>query len=661
MCRKMNFLGLVIVLVFLVVSTITLGVKAQTTETTLEFTVRQVVVEDGVASITGPAAGSRVELYDNLGKELISSGKTGTNGVVTFPLDEKYPLSAKGLFHTIIKVDGVSNGEITCQQSTTCKVALFSVKGLDSEGDDAILIVKVVRSSDLTTPVEGVQVNVWPADADNTILVIEKSWNGKWYSNGQPMIVEYNGVPCISNTDGYCAAYLATNYRWEENIEQTLVTNTAVKFVSTVFYDASYNRVVEGSISRIVVAVDQKDKMDDCVFKPLPLTGTINQSCLEKGKRTATAEALGPVDPVALASMNNAMVQASLFSKETMDLFAAHLPDQVKISELLKNEEAINFDPASQVKIILYVDKIIHGEYSAEISGPAVDKTVEITSPDDPDKLLSVCKVNNLGECVSIIDRSALLAPDGLLKFHVVADGFDNGIMICKAGSICEQHVYTVLGLTGYKDAILLYKVVRANDYSEPVQNVVITAGSESSQGYYRGCYTDENGVCPIYMAETGFYWKNDGEGDYAYSGAMVNWIDIYDADYPPIKDDRLVVYTIAVDKLGKAVDCTFASPLNYTGKSAVCKAEKKALQTAIAGYTATPTVTITPLPSATPTATEIPPTPTITLTPNPTSASGSSKGKPAFATIGVGVLVLVVLLGGGVWLMMRSRKQRKL
>jgi hypothetical protein len=243
--------------------------------------------------------------------------------------------------------------------------------------------------------------------------------------------------------------------------------------------------VVESGLTQIQVAVDQDDKMDDCIFKNPPLRGTINKSCLEKVHLTATAEALGPADPAALELMNNALVQASLLSKEKMDLFADHVSNKVQISDMLGGVGEEVFSSETHVKLIFYVNKIINNEFNAAIGDPAVDATVEITSPEDPDNLLGACKVNKLGECIAVIDRSVLLAPDGFLKFHVIADGFDNGVMICKDEPICEQSAYTVFGLRGYNDAILLYKVVNESDYSLPVQGLQITAGRGKSD-YYR-------------------------------------------------------------------------------------------------------------------------------------------------------------------------------
>jgi hypothetical protein len=226
--------GLYVVIITLLVSltatVFSLGVSAQADTATLELTVYKVEVIDEVATITGLAAGARVELYDNLGEELIASDTVGTDGKITFTLDDQYPLSGRGFYHTVVIVDGTSNGEITCEEGQTCQVTAFSVEGFDPEENDAILIVKVIRSDDMNTPVEGIQVNVWPADTNDIPLVVEKSWNGKWYPNGQPMIVEYNGVPCISNSDGLCAAYLSRNYLWEEkngsNSKQTQRLNS---------------------------------------------------------------------------------------------------------------------------------------------------------------------------------------------------------------------------------------------------------------------------------------------------------------------------------------------------------------------------------------------------------------------------------------------------
>jgi len=143
-----------------------------TATTTLELTVRQVVVTDDVASITGPSVNAKVELFDNLGEELISSGATDSDGRIEFILDKKYPLSGKGLFYTTVLVDGVNNGVFTCEQGITCTKAVFSVEGLNPDLNDAILVVNVVRSDNLSEPVEGIPVNVWPVDAKGIPLVI---------------------------------------------------------------------------------------------------------------------------------------------------------------------------------------------------------------------------------------------------------------------------------------------------------------------------------------------------------------------------------------------------------------------------------------------------------------------------------------------------------
>jgi hypothetical protein len=640
------------------------GVSARAESATLELTVYQVEVIDEAASITGLAEGVKVELYDNLGEELIDSGTVDSDGKVTFVLDDQYPLSGRGLYHTVVVVDGTSNGDITCEQGLTCQVDVFSGEGFDPDSNDALLIVKVVRSADLVTPVEGVQVNVWPADANDIPLVVEKSWNGKWYSNGQPMVVEYIGVPCISNADGYCAAYLARNYRWEERNWGQYETNTVVKFGTTIIHDASYNWVRENGLTQIQVTVDQDDKIDDCITKSPPARGTINQSCLEKVHLTATAEALGPADPVALEALNNALVQASLLSKDTMELFADHAPDEIQISEMLKAAEEGSIKSGTGVKLILHVFIIVNNEFNAAIGDPAVDAKVEITSPDNPDHLLGACQVNRLGECITIIDRSILLAADSFLKFHVVADGFDNGVMVCRDEPICDQFAYTAIRFRGYNDAVVLYKVVNGVDYSLPVQGLQITAGRGKS-GYYRGCYSDKNGICPIYVDDSEFAWKTEGDGDAASPGAEVNWNSGFDINHPLVKDDRLVIYYLAVDKLGKLEDCTFASPLDYEGtgyhKYPDCAVKKKALQTAIAGYTATPTVTVTPTITVTPTVTATPlpsATPTMTLTPTPTPQPGLFAGESAPLAFG-GITLLIILLGGGAWWLLRARNKR--
>ena len=665
MCRKMNFLGLVIVLVFLVVSTITLGVKAQTTETTLEFTVRQVVVEDGVASITGPAAGSRVELYDNLGKELISSGTSDANGKVAFPLDDKYPLSAKGLFYTSIKVDGFENGVFTCQLGQTCHEIVFTVDGLIPDRDDGILIVKVVRSNNYNETVGGIKVAAWPRDKNGTPLKLPiVGFNGTF-------IYDWSGAVCITNGDGYCAAYLKDYFKWSVDNDNVLTTDMILKVGAQFTYDKELIKVPEGGLIKTIITVDEKGKLDDCIFRSPPSDRVVNQSCKDKLHQTATAQAMGTVNPADYEVYNNALIQASLLSKETMDLFTSHELDTTRISEFLDGVKDAEFDSVTQVKIILHIVKISNDGMNAYFDGPAAGKLVEITSPYDPNEMLGACMVNSLGECIVIINRNLLQIPGGLIQFHILADGYDNGNFICQDELICEQNAYTITNFSDDKDVILMFKVVDAVDYSKPVPNQVITAGNAhpvfggGGTGFEprwfndKRCISDENGSCPIYIPRIGFKWEYNGENDYVIPIINIITSNIgRDTTYPYPYDDELAVYYIAVNNVGGLVDCTFTSPLMYELDSKIdspdCFTKKRALQTAIAGYTATP------LPSSTPTATEVPPTPTITLTPSPTPASGSSKGKPAFESIGVGVLVLVVLLGGGAWLVMRSRKQRK-
>ena len=229
-------------------------VNAQTEITTLELTVRQVVVEDGVASITGPAAGSKVELYDNLGEELIASGTTDASGVATFQLTEKYPLSVEGLFYTTVKLDGFDNGVFTCQQGQTCQETVFTVDGMSPDLEDGILIVKVVRSTDLTEPVDGINLNVFPASEDG--VQMDMSQEDK----------NYDGIKCSSNSEGFCAAYLDKTFRWADEDGVTL-TYTMIKYRSAVTFDGSGVYVPEGQLRIVHLAVDAKEKMDDCTFK----------------------------------------------------------------------------------------------------------------------------------------------------------------------------------------------------------------------------------------------------------------------------------------------------------------------------------------------------------------------------------------------------------
>lgn len=639
-------------------------VNAQT-ETTLELTVRQVVVDNEIASITGPAASSNVELYDNLGEELIASGISDSNGKVAFPLDDKYPLSGKGLYFTTMKVDGVSNGIFTCQQGQTCQETLFSIDGLNPDLNDGILIVKVARSSNLDEPVEGIQVNAWPTDGFGVPIPAGSIRIGTAGNS----IIYYEGVPCITNDEGYCGAYLQDYFNFNENENHNPSAVVTLKLGGVITYDGASITVPENAIGRASIAVDEKGKLDDCVFKSAPMDKLLNPSCMEKVHQTATAQATITVNPADYNVFNNAMIQASLLSKDTANLFSAHKSDQEKITAFLEEAANSTFNPATQVKLILYVNEITNDGYNAKIGDFAVRKTVEITSPENSEEMLGACKINSLGECVSIIDRSTLLAPDGLLKFHILADGYDNGILICQNNDICEQHVYTVVGLTGKKDAILLYKVVRDEKYFEPVQNIIITAGMSditsrvptiyemSSDKSIKGCVTDKYGVCPVYVNDVGAVWKKDGNSEHVEIRVYITGNISNDVVLPYAKDDQLVIYQIAVNGSGTVNDCTFTSPLTYEIPRPVCAAKKKALQTAIAGYTATPTVTVTPLPSSTPTATEVPPTPTIALAPNPTPVSGIFEGKSAPLAIG-GLVLLIILLGGGTWLILRARKK---
>jgi hypothetical protein len=645
-------------------------VQAQSTETRLELTVYMVESNDGETYISEPGS-AELDFYDNLGEELLTSQRASSTGKVTITLDDRFPLSGKGLYHTLVVVDDVSNGVVTCQQGTTCQVTVFSVNGLDPDHEDALLIVNVVRSDDLITPVEDVQVNVWPADAEGRPLTNAQ------YRTASGTLIEYNGTPCVSNANGYCAVHLEQVYRWEENKYRIPITNTVVKFGSETLYDASFNWVLEGSLMTVKVAVDGDGKLDDCTFKSPPSRGVLSQSCLHKVHQTATAQAELSVDPEVRSVANAAVVQASLLSKDTAELFAAHEPDQAKIAEFLAGAGKLVSDSANQVKLILSVEEITNDGYNAFISGPAIGDSVEVTSPDDPDELLGACEVNRLGECITILDRSDLMAPDGFLKFRVLADGYDNGILLCKDETICEQHAYTAMRFLGKTDAVLLYKVLNEDDYWKPVPEVFISAGVKrieyqiwfwsytqilyDTSEFSRGCVADINGACPIYVGETGFTWKSDDQGDYSIPLIYVTGGEGNDTILPYPRDDRLVVYPIAVNLSGQLIDCTFSSPLTYQQTSPLCSAKKSALQTAIAGYTATPTITVTPTVTLTPTVTATPlpsATPTATLIPTPTPKPGLFAGESAPLAIG-GIALLIVLLGGGAWVILRTRNKR--
>ena len=380
--------------------------------------------------------------------------------------------------------------------------------------------------------------------------------------------------------------------------------------------------------------------------------------------------------------MNNAVIDASRMSLTTADLFQSQGFNQDEITSLLEKTDQESIKPLQQMKVILHVQEITNDGFNARIGAYAVGKIVVITKPDDPNRILGACVVNTLGECLIKFDPSIAQDLDGLVKFRTIADGYDNGILICNYGMDCKLHAYTVAGLQDINDAIVLVKIVQQDDLMKPFPNKKVHTGStvhdihrylwdcgtvfdvchieETTIDKRKACTSDENGSCPLYIDDSEFNWVD-------LDGTLQGKVDIEASDLDEndsqnifVKDGLLRVIYLAVSKEGRLDDCTFTSALDYLKTNNTCILKEHILLTAIAGYTATPTVTITPLPSATPTATEIPPTPTITLTPSPTPASGSSKGKPAFESIGVGVLVLVVLLGGGAWLVMRSRKQRK-
>jgi hypothetical protein len=645
-------------------------VQAQTTETKLELTVYTVEINDGDTIISEPGP-AEVDFYDNLGDVLLTSRRASSNGKVTIILDDRFPLSGKGLYHTLVVVDDVSNGEVTCQMGTTCQVNVFSVNDLDPDHDDALMIVNVVRSDDLITPVEGVQVNVWPADREGRLITNTR------FKLPSGKLIEYNGQPCVSDSDGYCVVHLEQVYRWEVDSNRVHLTNTAIRSGSEVVHDASNNWVPEGSVFFVRVAVDQDGRLDDCTFKPPPFSGVLSRSCLQKVQRTATAVAGQVVDQLARAAANEAVVQASLLSRETMELFAAHEPDQAKIQDYLSEQGSSAFNPKTQVKLILSVEKISNNGYNAFLDGPAIGELVEITRPDDPDHLMGACEVNILGECISLIERSEMLAPDGYLKFRVLADGYDNGILLCLEGPVCEGRAFTVIKLLGKKDAVLLYRIVTAADHWIAAPNVLISAGEKiieqqlwgyiggkyiyDTSEFSRGCLTDRDGICPIYVSEEGFVWKSVNGMDYVIPPLYVTGQTANDSISPYPRDDRLMVYSVAVDRSSRPVDCTFSSPLTASEPSALCAARKKALQTAIAGYTATPTVTITPTVTLTPTMTATPlpsATPTVTLIPTPTPRPGLFAGETAPLAYG-GIALLIILLGGGAWWLLSKRNRR--
>ena len=650
------FVIIITLLVSLAAAVFSMGVSARAETATLELTVYQVEVIDEAASITGLEAGVRVELYDNLGEELIDSGTVDSDGKITFTLDDQYPLSGRGLYHTLVMIGGTGNGVITCEQGKTCQADAFTVNGLDPDHEDALLIVKVVRSDDLATPVAGVQINAWPKDNNGIPLqlpIIGQGGAKDW---------DYSGVPCISNPDGYCVTYLKKYFNWAEDNDHLFTAQLILKFGNLFTYDGSSISVTDNEVQMVSIAVDENSKLDDCVFKPAPSNTLLNPSCMDKVHLTATAQAMSTVDPEFQKNINNVVIQTYKLTKDTLDIFASHIPDQAKITEFLNSEDQNTFTPDLQVKIILQVIKINNDGVLAFFDGPAIGKTVEITSPEDPDILLGACKVNSLGECISIIDRSILLSLDGFLKFRVLADGYDNSILICSDTPICEQRVYTVVNLTGKKDAIFLYKFVREDNLMEPVASVTanVLRGSLNKHDFEgEGCQSDEYGACPIYALDPGM----DSADGSVWTQVNINGNSGYDTDLGGPQDDHLGIFQIAISRSGSVVDCTFFSPLNITLSKYAnpsCFKIKRALQTAVAGYTATPTVTITPTVTLTPTVTATPlpsATPTATLIPTPTPQPGVFAGESAPLAFG-GSALLIVLLGGGAWLALRRRKR---
>jgi hypothetical protein len=634
-------------------------VIAQTQSTTLELSVRQVVVEDGVASITGPAANIKVELYDNLGEELIASGTSDANGQVTFPLDDKYPLSGKGLFHTVVKVDGISNGEFTCQQGQTCQETVFLADGLSSDKEDGILIVKVVRSGNPFERVGGIKVYVWPTDGSGNPIPansirLDTNMNNRIY---------YQGVPCVTNQEGYCAAVLRNYFIWVKDAAGEAVTQAVINFGNEYVYDLTTIKVPEGGLIQVTIPVDEKGMLDDCVSKIPPTDLELSSSCMDKLHQTATAQVQSPADPIAIANMNRAIVQASQLSRNTADLFAVIIPDLIKINELIAGSNS-SHDPLTQIKIILNVNNITNYGIRTKVGDFALGKEVAIYKQDDSAQLLGACEVNGLGECVIILSRTDVLDFDNLIKFRVMADGYDNGILVCKDQPICEQRAYTVTGLIGENDAILLIKIVQEEDLTKPVQHLPSSVHSKIETRewdilYHEYHYTDKFGTRPIYISG-GNSWINEGGKNFEFINVYIGSSFGNDTFHLKIIDGQLNTYYFAVDKTGKFADCVFTSPFTYNPVlfiSSDCSAKKKSLQTAIAGYTATPTVTITLLPSSTPTATKVPPTPTATLIPSPTPLEGVGNdfGNSRGLFVAGGILIVLMIAGLGVYLWKRK------
>ena len=213
-------------------STVDLGVKAENVTATIDLTVYQIVVEDGDAGISGPAAGVDVALYDNLGERALARATSGPDGKVKFILDEEYPLSALGLYHVLVKVAGKSKGIYTCQQGETCQQVAFTVKGLNPTLDDAVLVVKVVRSRDLIIPVEGFKMIVTRADDEGNPEPVERVYNGERYINK-------TDLPCISNADGFCVTYLNSYYQFTETYDRIRVANITIQVGQIVTNDAN--------------------------------------------------------------------------------------------------------------------------------------------------------------------------------------------------------------------------------------------------------------------------------------------------------------------------------------------------------------------------------------------------------------------------------------
>lgn len=656
----------------MIFSIFTIRGKANPITTAFEITVRQVAVADGVASITGLAAGATVDLYDNLGQELLDSGMTDSDGRVKFTLDDRYPMSGKSVYNTMAAVNGINNGVITCSRNQICQVDLFAVSGLRTDSNDALLIAKVVRSDNLAVPVEGIQFDVWPLDTAGIPLNLEQI---PLSSSGAG---EYSGEKCISDTEGYCIAYVSQSFYWVSEIRDTLATNMTVRYDKINIFDGYGIWIPDGQIRMVDLAVDGKGHLADCTFKTPPQGIELPVSCMDKIHQTATVQAQITPDIAEQNAINAAVVQASRLSHDTAELFYLHKVDKSQIDALIESSNTLGpYDP-QKIKIILYVNEIINDGSLAVIGGPVIGNDVIIYEQDDPGQVLGACRTTSLGECMVRLDRSVIRTPDGLMRFRVIADGYDNGIQICENKLFCELHIFTPVDFSGKNDAIVMVKTVKEKQLLEPFQNAAIRTVGVNEKGIPRvlrlvgnnyivgqlskgslgngefECYSNEDGFCPIYVDDL-YYWSTDQTPNYGYVG-IINNTYINDGLGVKVYDDRLTVINLAVDPGGSVEDCVFTSPMEQLFSLPVCLKKKNLLLTAQSLYTATPTMTITPLVSMTPTATEVPPTPITTPTSFP-EADLASSSLPGWV-IPTATVVVLAILGVAIWAAIFRRKK---